>query len=68
MMMCPKCTGISGWLMLILGIIFLLVDFGVWNFWGIMWWSALFVVWGVVMLASKSCKECQAMSGHMMKK
>jgi hypothetical protein len=42
-----------GWSLLILGILFLLVDLGYWTFWGIQWWTALFVVWGVISLTCK---------------
>ncbi|QQG38993.1 MAG: hypothetical protein HYS32_00830 [Candidatus Woesearchaeota archaeon] len=53
--------GICGFLFLALGILFLLVDFGVWNFWGIQWWSAIFVLMGIGALAQKSCPDCMAM-------
>ena len=58
--MCGKCHGLTGWLLLIFGILFLLVDLGVWNFWGISWYTVLFVLAGIAMLACKSCPECQA--------
>ena len=45
--MCDKWVG---WVVLILGILFLLRDFNVWNFWNISWWTAMFVVGGVAVL------------------
>ncbi|MEK6904611.1 MAG: hypothetical protein AABW87_03390 [Nanoarchaeota archaeon] len=60
-MMCQKCCKVSGWLYLILGIIFLLVDFGTWDFWGINWWSAVIVLWGLCHVCKANCKECRKM-------
>jgi hypothetical protein len=45
--MAKKCKGWIGWLILIVGILFLLVDFGIWNFFGISWYSAAFVLIGL---------------------
>jgi hypothetical protein len=48
-----KAKGGSMWfgiVVLIVGILFLLVDFGVWNFLGITGWSAFFVLAGIMML------------------
>jgi hypothetical protein len=48
-----KKKGGSAWfgiVVLIVGILFLLVDFGVWNFLGITGWSAFFVLAGIMML------------------
>ncbi|MBW2971538.1 hypothetical protein KY359_00750 [Candidatus Woesearchaeota archaeon] len=36
-------------LMIIFGVIFLLKDLGVWNFWNINWWTVLFLLFGVKM-------------------
>jgi len=59
MEMCTKCSGIKGWLFLIAGLLFLLADFGVFD-WGISWWSAAFVIVGLVKVASLYCKDCKA--------
>ena len=53
-----KCAGISSWLWLIVGVLFLLADLGVWN-WGISWWTAAFLVCGLMCVASSYCKRCQ---------
>jgi hypothetical protein len=48
-----KKKGGSAWfgiVVLIVGILFLLVDFGVWDFLGITGWSAFFVLAGIMML------------------
>ncbi len=60
MCMCKKCMLLCGLILLILGILFLLVDLKVWSFWGIQWWSALFVVFGVGLIASTKCPDCQS--------
>jgi len=49
-----------GVLFLVFGILFLLRDLNVWNFWGINWWTVVFIVMGAVSLGSSGCKECQA--------
>jgi len=50
----------SGGLLVILGVIYLLVDLGVWGFWGIQWWTALLLFAGATVLATRACKDCQA--------
>jgi hypothetical protein len=50
---------ISGALVLIVGIMFLLRDFKVWVFWGITWVPAAFILYGAMSLASANCKDCQ---------
>ena len=60
--MCPKCTKISGVLILVLGVVFLVVDLGYWDFWNIQWWTALFLLMGVVKLAHTNCPDCMAMA------
>ncbi len=59
MMGCPKCQKVSGVLLLLLGIVFLLRDLNMFAFWNIQWWSALFILMGVVKLAMSTCAECQ---------
>jgi len=55
---CKKCMGLTGILLLLLGIAFLLVDLGVWSFWGLKWWTAIFLLFGLKMLCASKCKEC----------
>ncbi|HLC33288.1 MAG TPA: hypothetical protein VJJ82_05665 [Candidatus Nanoarchaeia archaeon] len=62
MMGCKKCSTFGGVLMLLAGILFLLRDLQVWNFWGISWWTVLFILWGAGSLGASSCADCQAMS------
>ncbi len=57
---CQKCCKATSLLVLALGVLFLLVDWGVWDFWGINWWTAIFIVIGITCLAKSGCKECQA--------
>ena len=56
--MCPKCTRIAGVLLLALGVVFLLADLAIWDFWGIQWWTAAFLLAGVVKLAHTQCADC----------
>ncbi len=56
--MCRKCTMGSAVLLLLLGAIFLSVDFGFWSFFGISWWTALFLVMGIVFLLKEQCDSC----------
>ena len=56
------CGAFMGLLILLLGIVFLLVDLGVWTFWGIQWWSALFIIVGfglMCMMGSCCGKDCK---------
>jgi len=48
-------------MLLALGVIFLLGDLNIWNFWGISWWTALFLLGGVGHVAMSKCPDCQAM-------
>lgn len=61
MMGCKKCQGICGWLMLIAGVLFLLQNLNIWNFWNIQWYTVLFILLGVGGIAMRSCPDCQAM-------
>ncbi len=58
---CEKCGKVLGILLLVLGVLFLLRDINVWNFWNIQWWTALFILAGVVYLATGSCGDCKKM-------
>ena len=60
MMGCDKCLKICGVLFVALGVLFLLQDLGIWNFWNISWYTALFVVIGVAHLGSSTCADCRA--------
>ncbi len=57
---CAKCHRACGWIVFILGVLFLLRDFGIWDFWGVSWWTALFLVCGFGGIAQAGCKDCQA--------
>ena len=59
MMGCSKCMKIGGASFLVLGILFLLRDLNIWDFWGISWWTALFVVMGIASLGSANCPDCK---------
>lgn len=55
-----KCVKICGSVFLVLGILFLLRDLNMWDFWNIQWWTALFLVMGIGCLSSLTCPECKA--------
>lgn len=55
---CNKCGKLSGILVLLIGIAFALVDWGVWNFWNLEWWTVAFLLAGLFMLAMGSCPDC----------
>jgi hypothetical protein len=54
---------ISGGLFLVLGVLFLLQDINIWNFWNISWYTGVLVVLGTTCLASSKCAECEAARG-----
>ena len=45
-----------GIVVFVLGLVFLLVDLGVWTFWGIQWWTVAFLLVGVKMFTKGCCK------------
>ncbi len=53
--MCEECKNVTGWLLVLFGVLFLLADLGVWNFWGIQWWTVGFLVAGAMMLSHSCC-------------
>ena len=55
---CHKCKSASGWLLLIIGVLFLLNDFDIWHFWGLQWWTVMFLYAGFTGVAMSKCKEC----------
>ena len=59
-MMCGKCKGMTGLVLLILGVIFLLKDYAVLDFKASAWAIVLIVI-GLIHLACKKCPECQKM-------
>jgi len=56
--MCGKCTGFGGILFLVFGLIFLLKDLNVWNFWNISWFTVAFILYGFWHMGSSGCREC----------
>ena len=59
--MCGVCRTITAAMFLLLGLALLLVDLHKWSFFGINWWTGLFIVIGVTSLGSCICKNCKAM-------
>jgi len=56
--MCKKCCKISGILILVAGVLFLLQDRAIWDFWGLSWYTVLFIIIGVTCFATTKCPEC----------
>ncbi|MBW2999715.1 hypothetical protein KY339_03505 [Candidatus Woesearchaeota archaeon] len=59
MHMCDKCMKLCGLLTLVFGVLFLLQDLAVWNFWNIKWWTVAFLLFGLGKLGMAGCKECK---------
>lgn len=57
---CKKCCMVTAVLVLLVGVAYLLVDLGMWNFWNVQWWTAVFLLAGVTCLAKSGCKDCQS--------
>ncbi|MBS3130936.1 hypothetical protein J4212_00745 [Candidatus Woesearchaeota archaeon] len=64
--MCGKCKKITGLLLLVAGVLFLLQDLAIWDFWGLSWYTVALLIAGVVKSASCHCPDCNACcSGSM---
>jgi len=59
-MCCEKCCKMFGLLALVFGVLFLLQDLGVWAFWGVNWWTVLFLLAGVGTFGTTGCPTCKA--------
>jgi len=61
-MVCERCQCphhyLAALVVLAVGILFLLKDLNVWNFWGINGWAALFMLVGLGFLLKRTCKCC----------
>jgi len=57
---CIKCRKVCGIGLLVLGLAFLARDLGYWDFWGISWWTALLIWFGIGSMAMSKCAECVA--------
>jgi len=58
---CAKCGKATGFILLVLGVLFLLRDLNVWNFWNVSGWSALFILGGIITWGSCCCSDCKGM-------
>jgi hypothetical protein len=61
-MMCNKCGKLCGILLLIVGILFLLQDQGIWTFWNLSWYTVAFLLMGIGHMGMSGCPTCQAVS------
>ncbi|MAG47968.1 hypothetical protein CL617_05155 [archaeon] len=60
---CGKCSTVNAVLLLIFGVLFLLRDLNIWDFWNISWWTVVFVLAGVGGLAMSKCGSCGESKG-----
>ena len=60
---CGKCSKLTAFLLVLAGVLFLLVDLGVWNFWNLQWWTVLFLIVGVTAFGMSCCGDCKEMRG-----
>jgi len=61
--MCGKCTKMCGWLLLIIGVLYLWADLSAsFNLWGINWWTFAFLLFGLAKVGSSCCSSCQSCS------
>jgi len=57
---CNKCGSSIALVLIVIGVLFLLQDRGVWDFWGLSWYTVLFLFFGVMKWGCSSCKDCKA--------
>jgi hypothetical protein len=57
-----------GILLLVAGVLFLLRDLNVWNFWNISWWTVAFILFGFGGWCGTKCADCCTVAGDMPKK
>ena len=58
---CQKCHKVTAGLLLVAGILFLLVDMGIWSFWNLSWWTVLLIIVGLTGCAKSCCSDCKSM-------
>lgn len=56
--MCNKCSKCCGWLVLIVGILYLIKDIWGLGFWNLEWYTVAFIIAGFAMIASGCCSKC----------
>ncbi|MFH1396226.1 MAG: hypothetical protein ABIG93_02405 [archaeon] len=57
--MCNRCRLLMGLVLLVLGILFLLRDLAIWDFWNVQWWTALILLMGLAHFRTHLCPECK---------
>ena len=64
MMMCGKCSRMMAWVMLILGLVFILNSYGIFFNFGASEWGVVLVVFGLCGIMGSGCPGCQQMQGR----
>ena len=59
-MCCSKCSKMIGALFALVGVGFLLADLGVWRFWGLQWYTPVFLLGGLCVMCTGCCPDCKA--------
>jgi len=59
---CKKCMKLGAGLFLVFGVLFLLQDLNVWDFWGIQWYTVLFILLGFLKMGMCGCSDCAKMN------
>lgn len=55
---CKKCMGLGAGLFVVFGVLFLLQDLNIWDFWGIQWYTVLFILLGILKMGMCGCSDC----------
>jgi len=56
--LCEKCRLSGGIIFLVLGIVYMLVTYGYWDYFGINFWSIGYIVIGLGFLCEAGCPYC----------
>ena len=67
-MACEKCSKLCSVLLIVFGVLFLLQDLNVWDFWAISWYTVGFILLGLGFWGCSKCPMCLEMKGMPEKK
>lgn len=58
---CHKCSTMGALLLIVIGILFLLADLGIWSFWNLSWYTVGFLFVGITGFGHANCPECKSL-------